>query len=116
MLVRQRRAGREGRSWAREEWRLHLAALCLAPALSASAALLFERYVGLDRHTFGAWKSPEPLSTGEFQDLPVLGVRRALVGEDAAAGKRRSELIPVLVTPIARHGFCYPDSPNRCDA
>ncbi|MFJ9852157.1 DUF2306 domain-containing protein [Streptomyces sp. NPDC101150] len=51
MLVRQRRAGREGRSWAREEWRLHLAALCLAPVLSAGAGLLFERYAGLDRHT-----------------------------------------------------------------
>ncbi|MEU9117026.1 DUF2306 domain-containing protein [Streptomyces sp. NPDC048483] len=51
MFVRHRRADREGRSWAREEWRLHLAALCLAPVLSASAALLFERYAGLDRQT-----------------------------------------------------------------
>ncbi|UKY54057.1 hypothetical protein [Streptomyces inhibens] len=40
MLVRQRRAGPEGRSWAREEWRLRLAALCLAPgtAMPPSAA------------------------------------------------------------------------------
>ncbi|MEU9504155.1 DUF2306 domain-containing protein [Streptomyces sp. NPDC048196] len=51
LLVRQRRAGRDGRSWAREEWRLHLAALCLAPVLSVGAALLFERYLGLDRGT-----------------------------------------------------------------
>ncbi|MER7988048.1 DUF2306 domain-containing protein [Streptomyces noursei] len=51
MVVRQRRAGRDGRSWAREEWRLHLVALCLAPLFSATAGLLFERYVGLDRRT-----------------------------------------------------------------
>ncbi|MFG2210150.1 DUF2306 domain-containing protein [Streptomyces sp. NPDC048638] len=51
MFVRQRRAGRDGRSWAREEWRLHLAGLCLAPVLSAAAALLFERYLGLDPRT-----------------------------------------------------------------
>ncbi|GAU69893.1 hypothetical protein SSP35_15_00480 [Streptomyces sp. NBRC 110611] len=51
MAVRQRRAGREGRSWAREEWRLHLAGLCLAPVFSAAAGLAFERYMGLDRQT-----------------------------------------------------------------
>ncbi|WP_051823597.1 DUF2306 domain-containing protein [Streptomyces sp. NRRL S-1448] len=51
LLVRQRRAGRDGRSWAREEWRLHLAGLCLAPVLSVGAALLFGRYMGLDRGT-----------------------------------------------------------------
>ncbi|WP_438484007.1 DUF2306 domain-containing protein [Streptomyces sp. S186] len=51
MFVCQRRAGRDGRSWAREEWRLHLAALCLAPLFSAAAALLFERFTGLDRPT-----------------------------------------------------------------
>ncbi|GGU73471.1 hypothetical protein GCM10010211_44280 [Streptomyces albospinus] len=51
MVVRARRAGRAGRGWAREEWRLHLAALCLAPVLSATAGLLFERYAGLDRQT-----------------------------------------------------------------
>ncbi|MFB6567818.1 DUF2306 domain-containing protein [Streptomyces noursei] len=51
MVVRQRRADRDGRSWAREEWRLHLVALCLAPLFSATAGLLFARYVGLDRHT-----------------------------------------------------------------
>jgi hypothetical protein len=48
MLARQRRAGREGRSWAREEWRLHLTALCLAPVLSVGAALPFQRGLGLD--------------------------------------------------------------------
>ncbi len=51
MLVCQWRAGRAGRTWAREEWRLHLAALCLAPVFSALAALAFERYPGLDHET-----------------------------------------------------------------
>ncbi|MFH8681699.1 DUF2306 domain-containing protein [Streptomyces lydicus] len=51
MAVRARRAGRAGRGWAREEWLLHLAALCLAPVVSAGAALGFARYGGLDRHT-----------------------------------------------------------------
>jgi hypothetical protein len=48
MALRARRAGREGRLWAREEWRLHWVAQCLAPALSAGAAPLFERSLGLD--------------------------------------------------------------------
>ncbi|MER6631362.1 DUF2306 domain-containing protein [Streptomyces sp. NPDC000987] len=51
MAVSARRAGRRGRSWAREEWRLHLTALCLAPVLSAGAVPVFERGLGLDRHT-----------------------------------------------------------------
>ncbi|MEU4167175.1 DUF2306 domain-containing protein [Streptomyces sp. NPDC026665] len=46
--LRARRAGREGRLWAREEWRLHWVALCLAPVLSVGAAPLFERSLGLD--------------------------------------------------------------------
>ncbi|WP_240529556.1 DUF2306 domain-containing protein [Streptomyces mangrovisoli] len=45
------RAGRENRPWAREEWRLHLAALLLAPVLSAAAAPVLARSLHLDRHT-----------------------------------------------------------------
>ncbi|MET8856579.1 DUF2306 domain-containing protein [Streptomyces sp. NPDC004579] len=48
MALRAVRAGREGRLWAREEWRLHWVALCLAPVLSVGAAPLFERSLGLD--------------------------------------------------------------------
>lgn len=48
MALRARTAGREGRLWAREEWRLHWVALCLAPVLSVGAAPLFERSLGLD--------------------------------------------------------------------
>ncbi|MDJ0345703.1 hypothetical protein QMK19_34275 [Streptomyces sp. H10-C2] len=48
MFVRQRNAGRVGNNWAREEWRMHLVGLCLAPALSVTAALPLERYLGLN--------------------------------------------------------------------
>ncbi|MFE6175711.1 DUF2306 domain-containing protein [Streptomyces sp. NPDC056464] len=51
MAVSARRAGRQGRTWAREEWRLHLTALCLAPVLSAGATPVIERTLGLDHHT-----------------------------------------------------------------
>lgn len=51
MAVSARRAGRQGRLWAREEWRLHLTALCLAPVLSIAAAPVFQHGLGLDRLT-----------------------------------------------------------------
>ncbi|MGY6023366.1 DUF2306 domain-containing protein [Streptomyces spinosirectus] len=51
MAVGARRAGRAGRDWAREEWRLHLTALCLAPVLSVGAVPVLQRGLGLDRHT-----------------------------------------------------------------
>ncbi|KUL35603.1 hypothetical protein ADL22_26865 [Streptomyces sp. NRRL F-4489] len=51
LAVCHRRAGRAGRGWAREEWRLHLTALCLAPPFSAGATVLLERYAALDRYT-----------------------------------------------------------------
>ncbi|WP_327303738.1 DUF2306 domain-containing protein [Streptomyces sp. NBC_01298] len=51
MTVRHRRAGRRGDGWAREEWRLHLTALCLAPLFSLAAAVPLDRYAGLDRPT-----------------------------------------------------------------
>ncbi|MFJ7154091.1 DUF2306 domain-containing protein [Streptomyces sp. NPDC101118] len=51
MVLRQRRAHRLGRGWAREEWRVHLVALLLAPVFSGGAALPLERLLGLDRPT-----------------------------------------------------------------
>ncbi|MGI5460689.1 DUF2306 domain-containing protein [Streptomyces sp. CA-249302] len=51
MAAGARRAGREGRGWAREEWRLHLTALCLAPVLSVGAVPVLERGLDLDPHT-----------------------------------------------------------------
>ncbi|MFJ7961686.1 DUF2306 domain-containing protein [Streptomyces sp. NPDC096319] len=40
-----------GAAWPREEWSLHLAALCLAPAFSAVTVPVLERTLGLDRIT-----------------------------------------------------------------
>ncbi|WP_225826227.1 DUF2306 domain-containing protein [Streptomyces naphthomycinicus] len=51
MALGARRAGRTGRPWAREEWRIHLVGLCLAPVLSAGAVLLCEHSLRLDRFT-----------------------------------------------------------------
>ncbi|MFC9394825.1 DUF2306 domain-containing protein [Streptomyces sp. NPDC057027] len=45
------RAARAGGAWAREEWSLHLTALCLAPAFSALTVPVLERTLGLDRAT-----------------------------------------------------------------
>ncbi|MFI0809309.1 DUF2306 domain-containing protein [Streptomyces echinatus] len=51
MAVGARTAGRAGRSWAREEWRIHLVGLCLAPVLSAGAVAVFQHSLGLGRFT-----------------------------------------------------------------
>ncbi|WP_239014982.1 DUF2306 domain-containing protein [Streptomyces sp. CdTB01] len=51
MAYGARRAGREGRGWAREEWRLHLTGLALAPVLSVGAVPVLQRGLDLDRGT-----------------------------------------------------------------
>lgn len=51
MSLRHRRAGLRGQARVREEWRLHLTALCLAPPFSVGAAVPLERYMGLDHPT-----------------------------------------------------------------
>ncbi|MFF9064439.1 DUF2306 domain-containing protein [Streptomyces sp. NPDC014891] len=51
VAVRAARARARGAAWAREEWRLHLAAQCLAPAFSALTVPVLERTMGLDRLT-----------------------------------------------------------------
>ncbi|GGY27603.1 DUF2306 domain-containing protein [Streptomyces tanashiensis] len=51
IAARAARAGSRGAHWAREEWSLHLAALCLAPAFSAVTVPVLERTLGLDRTT-----------------------------------------------------------------
>ncbi|MFE5544328.1 DUF2306 domain-containing protein [Streptomyces sp. NPDC056534] len=51
VAVRATRARGRGAVWAREEWRLHLAAQCLAPAFSAVTVPVLERTMGLDRLT-----------------------------------------------------------------
>ncbi|MFG2289722.1 DUF2306 domain-containing protein [Streptomyces sp. NPDC048595] len=94
MLIGLRRAGRDGRSWAREEWRLHLAALCLAPVFSASVALPFERYLGLDRQT--ALSAGVAIGCGvlAFAATAVVGLRvvngRARIGREGPAVAHRA--------------------------
>ncbi|MFE0702273.1 DUF2306 domain-containing protein [Streptomyces sp. NPDC058872] len=51
LAVRAARAGIRGAHWPREEWSLHLVALCLAPAFSAVTAPVLEGTLGLDRMT-----------------------------------------------------------------
>ncbi|MGV4981242.1 DUF2306 domain-containing protein [Streptomyces sp. NRAIS4] len=51
MATGARRAARAGWFWAREEWRIHLTGLCLAPVLSAGAVTVFQRSLGLGRFT-----------------------------------------------------------------
>ncbi|MEV5971723.1 DUF2306 domain-containing protein [Streptomyces sp. NPDC051921] len=46
--LRALRAARRGAVWPREEWRTHLVALCLAPALSAGTTVVCERAMHLD--------------------------------------------------------------------
>lgn len=48
LQLRAVRAARRGQAWAREEWRLHLVAMLLAPALSAGTAVVCERALGLE--------------------------------------------------------------------
>ncbi|WP_043263125.1 DUF2306 domain-containing protein [Streptomyces sp. CT34] len=101
LAVRARRAGRASHGWAREEWRLHLAALCLAPALSATAGLLFERYAGLDRQT--ALSAGVAIGCGmlAFAATTVVSLRvmygRAVVKRERSAAARppRQEPSPV---------------------
>ncbi|MBR7837657.1 DUF2306 domain-containing protein [Actinospica durhamensis] len=51
MTYGQVRAGRTGRTWAREEWRVQQAFLCLAPLLSLVVAAAVQRSVAVDAET-----------------------------------------------------------------
>ncbi|MFD5771128.1 DUF2306 domain-containing protein [Streptomyces sp. NPDC127049] len=51
LAARAAGARRAGNGWAREEWRLHLGALLLAPAFSAVMVPVLERTMDLDRAT-----------------------------------------------------------------
>jgi hypothetical protein len=83
MVGRMRRAGRDGRAWAREEWRIHLVALGLAPVFSAMCVLPFERAFGLDRVT--ALSAATAIGCGvlAFWATAVTGLR-ALVARETA--------------------------------
>ncbi|MFI8962431.1 DUF2306 domain-containing protein [Streptomyces sp. NPDC053493] len=81
------RAARRGAGWAREEWRTHLVALCLAPALAAGTEVVCERALGLDPLT--ALVAGAGISSGflAFAANVVLSLR-VLHGREAA--RRRS--------------------------
>jgi hypothetical protein len=83
MVGRMRRAARDGRIWAREEWRIHLLALCLAPAFTAACVLPFERAFGLDRVT--ALNAAAGIGCGAlaFAATATMGLR-ALVARETA--------------------------------
>ncbi|KOV65546.1 hypothetical protein ADK64_14525 [Streptomyces sp. MMG1121] len=51
MATVARRAARAGRVWAREEWRIHLTGLCLAPVFSAGAVAVLQHSLGIGRFT-----------------------------------------------------------------
>lgn len=103
MAVSARRAGRQGRLWAREEWRLHLTALCLAPVLSVAAAPVFQRALGLDRLT--ALSAGVAIGCGmlAFTATTVVSLRvmygRELLKRTALVG---SAPTPPLPTPVAQ--------------
>ncbi|MEZ0064630.1 nitrate reductase NapE component [Streptacidiphilus sp. MAP12-20] len=90
MLWRQRRAGREGRTWAREEWRLHLVALCLAPVFSLATVLPLERAFGLDRET--AMSAGVAIGCGMLAFWATAAVSvRALVAREVLKLQQKSE-------------------------
>lgn len=81
--LRALRAARRGAHWPREEWRIHLAALCLAPVLSVGTAVVCERSMGLDPLT--ALVAGAGIGCGfmAFAANTVLSVR-VLYGREAA--------------------------------
>ncbi|MEU6978234.1 DUF2306 domain-containing protein [Streptomyces sp. NPDC046371] len=86
--LRALRADRRGAHWPREEWRTQLAALCLAPALSAGTATVFELATGLDPLT--ALVAGAGIGCGfmAFAANTVLSLR-VLYGREAS--RRRSD-------------------------
>ncbi|MFE0464792.1 DUF2306 domain-containing protein [Kitasatospora sp. NPDC058965] len=75
LLVRRHRDTAAGRPWAREEWGLHLAALSLAPVLSAALAPLLGHALRLDRLT--AWSAAVAVGCGvaAFATTAVVALR-----------------------------------------
>jgi hypothetical protein len=102
--LRALRAGRRGAVWAREEWRTHLVALCLAPAFSVVTALMCERAMKLDELT--SLIAGAGLACGflVFAAQVVISVR-VLYGREAR--KRRPaalRAVPVHDTKPVIHG------------
>ncbi|MEY9876355.1 putative membrane protein [Streptacidiphilus sp. MAP12-33] len=82
MVWRMAVAGREGRTWAREEWGIHLVALCLAPVFSAACVLPFERALHIGHATAVAAGAAIGCGFLAFWATAVVGLR-ALVASTA---------------------------------
>ncbi|MFF9016226.1 DUF2306 domain-containing protein [Streptomyces sp. NPDC014870] len=89
MAVAHVRAGRRGDGWAREEWRLHLAALCVAPAFSTGAALVLERLVRLDPWTSLVAGAAIGCGVMAFAATAVVSLR-VMHGREALARRERT--------------------------
>ncbi|WP_424216638.1 DUF2306 domain-containing protein (plasmid) [Streptomyces sp. BI20] len=85
-----RRAGRRGRVWPREEWRTHLVASALSPALSLAVLVPFERALHLDRATALVAALAVGAGLVSFGAVSVVGLRllyaRELVRRGQADG------------------------------
>ncbi|MEU7073472.1 DUF2306 domain-containing protein [Streptomyces narbonensis] len=106
IAVRAARARARGADWAREEWRLHLAALCLAPAFSAVAVPVLERTMGLDRLTaliagVGIGCGVLAYAAVTVVSLRVLYGRELLKRQGASAGRESVVAAPVGVPAAA---------------
>ncbi|RAG83900.1 DUF2306 domain-containing protein [Streptacidiphilus pinicola] len=97
MLARLRRAVRDGRPWAAEEWRIHLVGLSLAPVFSVLCVLPFERALDLDRVT--ALSAATAIGCGvlAFWATATTGLR-ALVARELA--KRQQSSPPAALAPV----------------
>ena len=109
-VIAVRAARARGAHWAREEWRLHLAALCLAPAFSAVAVPVLERTMGLDRLTaliagVGIGGGMLAYAAVTVVSLRVLYGRELLKRQEAfTAGPTDQSPLPVAATALAREG------------
>ncbi|WP_042433605.1 DUF2306 domain-containing protein [Streptacidiphilus anmyonensis] len=99
MAWRMRRAANEGRTWAREEWRIHLVALSLAPVFSALCVLPFERAFDLDRVT--ALSAAVAIGCGvlAFWATALTGLR-ALVARETAKRTSAAPVAPTEAAPV----------------
>ncbi|MEU2234666.1 DUF2306 domain-containing protein [Streptomyces vietnamensis] len=90
-----------GAAWPREEWSLHLAALCLAPAFSAVTVPVLERTLGLDRIT--ALVAGVGIGCGMLAYAAVAAVSlRILYAREVL--KRQREFADLSATPAEARG------------
>lgn len=97
MAYGQVRAGRAGRTWAREEWRLQQAFLCLAPLVSLATVSVVQRSMHLDAVT--AMTSGVSVGCGTMAVLATAVVSLRLFYAREAVRRRRAAA-PTVVVPV----------------